>query len=168
MARAAIQRVIAPGDSSALGAACDAALALVALQTSEFPPLFAEVVECAFAAGEPERVEPLLSAVDRLEAGRRDPLLDAEATRARARLAVHNGEVEAADGDYSRAIAQFGQLETPFYLARAQLEHAELLSETGREKAGSELREQAEAVFERLDARPWLERARRIARGVPA
>ena len=94
MARAAIQRLTAPGDSSALGAACEAAVALLKRRSSEFPPLFAEVVECAFAAGEPERVEQLLSAIDDLESGRRDPLLEAEASRARARLAAHNGEVE--------------------------------------------------------------------------
>ena len=169
MARAVIQRVTAPGDSSALGPACEAAVAVVKLQSSEFPPLFAEVVECAFAAGEPERVEQLLSAIGDLEPGGRDPLLEAEATRARARLAAHNGDVEAAEERYSHAIDLFGELEAPFYLARAQLEYAELLSEAGRENSGaSALREQAEAVFERLDARPWLERAQGLARGVPA
>ncbi len=169
MARAAIQRLTAPGDSSALGAACEAALALLKRRSSEFPPLFAEVVECAFAAGEPERVEQLLSVADELEPARRDPLLEAEAIRARARLAAHNGDIEAAAERYSHAIDLFGELETPFYLARAQLEYAELLSEAGRENSGgSALREQAQAVFERLDARPWLERAQGLARGVPA
>jgi tetratricopeptide (TPR) repeat protein len=139
------------------------------LRNSEFPPLFAEVIECAFAAGEPDRVEQLLSAVDELEPAQRGPLLEAEATRAHARLAAHNGDVDAADEYYSRAIELFGELETPFYLARAQLDYAELLSETGHEDAGAgELREQAEAVFKRLDARPWIERSQRPARGVPA
>jgi tetratricopeptide (TPR) repeat protein len=169
MARAAILRVTAPGDSSALGAACEAALRLVGLQTSEFPPLFAEVIDCAFAAGEPERVEQLLRAVDELEPGQRGPLLEAEAARARARLATHNSDHESADEHYARAIALFSELETPFYLARVQLEYAELLSDAGGESAaGTELRQQAEAVFERLGARPWLERAQRVDRGVPA
>ena len=76
---------------------------------------------------------------------------------------------KAADEHYSHAIDLFGELETPFYLARAQLEYAELLSEAGREASGAiALREQAEAVFERLDARPWVERAQGLARGVPA
>src|SRR5262249_34943192 len=127
MARAAIQRVTAPGDSSAVGPACDAALELMKLQTSEFPPLFAEVIDCAFAAGEPERVEQLLSAVDQLQPAQRGPLLEAEAARARARLAAHNGDAEAAAEHYSGAIALLGRLETPFHLARAQLEYAELL-----------------------------------------
>jgi class 3 adenylate cyclase/predicted ATPase len=168
MARAAIQRVTAPGDPSALGAACEAALCLVNLQTSEFPPLFAEVIDCAFAAGEPERVEQLLRAVDELEPGQRGPLLDAEAARARARLATHHGDNESADTHYARAIALFSELETPFYLARAQLEYAELLSDGGgKSAAGTELCQQAAAVFERLGARPWLERAQRLDRGVP-
>jgi class 3 adenylate cyclase/predicted ATPase len=169
MARAAIQRVTAPGDSSALGEACEAALRLVSLHTSEFPPLFAEVIECAFAAGEPERVEQLLRAVDELEPGQRGPLLEAEAARARARLAAHNSDRESADDHYTRAIALFSELETPFYLARAQLEFAELLTDAaGESAAGTELRQQAEAVFERLGARPWLDRAQRLGRGIPA
>jgi class 3 adenylate cyclase/predicted ATPase len=169
MARAAIQRVTAPGDSTALDAACEATLALVSLQTSEFPPLFAEVIDCAFAAGEPERVEPLLRAVDELEPGQRGPLLEAEAARGRARLATHNTDHESADAHYTRAIALFSELETPFYLARAQLEYAELLANAGGESAAAaELRRQAEAVFERLGARPWLERAQRLDREVPA
>jgi tetratricopeptide (TPR) repeat protein len=167
MARAVIQRVTTPGDSSALGAACDAALDLMHHQTSEFPPLFAEVIECAFAAGEPQRAEPLLDAFDQLEAALRGPLLEAEAARARARLAAHNGDVDAANEHYSRALDQFGELGTPFYLARAQLEYAELLSDAGHESA-NKLREQAAAVFEELDARPWLERARRQSQGVAA
>jgi tetratricopeptide (TPR) repeat protein len=167
LARAAIQRVTAPEDSSGLGAACEAALELLNHQTSEFPPLFAEVVECAFAAGEPQRVEALVDAVDRLEPGLRGPLLEAEAARARARLAAHNGDHEAAEEHYSRAIALLGELETPFHLARARLEYAELLSEAGHESANN-LRRQAEAVFERLGARPWLERAQSRARGIPA
>jgi class 3 adenylate cyclase/predicted ATPase len=169
MARAAIERVTAPGDTSAVGEACEAALRLVHLQTSEFPPLFAEVIECAFEAGEPERVEQLLRAVDELAPGQRGPLLEAEATRARARLAAHNSNYESAREHYSSAIAMFSELETPFYLARAQLECAELLLDgAGESAAGTELRQQAAAVFERLGAGPWLERAQRLDRGVPA
>jgi len=99
----------------------------------------------------------LLDAVDQLQPALRGPLLEAEAARARARLAAHNGEAGAAEEHYSRAIALFGELETPFYLARAQLEYSELLSNAGHGSAG-ELREQAEAVV-RATRRPAVARA---------
>ena len=63
----------------------------------------------------------------------------------------------------------FTELETPFSRARPQLEYAELLSDAGGERAaGTELRQQAEAGFERLAAGPWLERAQRLHRWVAA
>jgi hypothetical protein len=97
------------------------------------------------------------------------PLLEAEATRARARLAAHRGEPESADRGFRRAIKMFGELQTPFYLARAQLEYAELLSATSRDAARVEaLRGEAAAVFEAVGARPWLERAATLRPAVAA
>ena len=49
----------------------------------------------------------------------------------------------------------------PFYLAVTLLEHAEL---TGNEESLAEARE----IFERLEAKPWLERAARVGAEVPA
>jgi hypothetical protein len=55
------------------------------------------------------------------------------------------------------------ELATPFLLAVVQLEYAEwLIAEQRAEEAGPLLAE-ADAVFERLDARPWLRRAEQAA-----
>ena len=63
----------------------------------------------------------------------------------------------------------FSELETPLYRARGQLEYAAVLSDAGAESAaGTEVRQQAEAVFERLAARPSREPAQRLDRWVPA
>jgi class 3 adenylate cyclase/tetratricopeptide (TPR) repeat protein len=139
---------------------------LIHRATAESAPLFAEVVECCFAATDPETVQELLEAVDELKPAELTPLLDAEATRARARLAAHNDDREAAEQHFRRAIALFVELETPFYLARAQLEYAELLSAAGNDASG--LLSEAETVFDALGARPWLDRARALRPAVAA
>jgi tetratricopeptide (TPR) repeat protein len=123
-------------------------------------------VDCAFAAGELDRVQQLIRAVDGFKPAQLLPLLEAEATRARARLAAHSGDLQAADELFRRAVALFRELETPFYLARAQLEYAELLVRSGRD--GPDLRGEATLVFGALDAKPWLERARRLETAVAA
>ena len=142
--------------------ACEAMVQLIHTGTAEVPPLFAESVECAFAAGEPERVAELLAEIDKLKPAELTPLLDAEATRARARLAVHRGELDQAEQWFKRSIGLFRELGTPFFLARAEIELAELLSTLpDRDELGS-LRDEAEAVLEGLDAKPWLGRARSL------
>jgi hypothetical protein len=51
-------------------------------------------------------------------------------------------------------------MDTPFPLARAQLQYAEWLSATaGASVTVQQLCEEASARFEELGARPWLERA---------
>ena len=64
-----------------------------------------------------------------------------------------------------RAIDLFRELSTPFYLARAQLQYAELLGDT---PDGRAIRDEAAATFEALGAVPWLTRARSLASEVVA
>jgi hypothetical protein len=165
VARAIVERETG-AESGALGEACNAIHELIVGGSSEVPALFAEAIDCAFAAGETGRADDLLAAVDELKPAQLIPLLEAEATRARARLAVHRGEDEEADELFRRAIAMFGDLETPFYLARTQLEYAEFLSGAGRDMGT--LRDEAHAVFESLGAKPWLARAQALATAVAA
>jgi class 3 adenylate cyclase/tetratricopeptide (TPR) repeat protein len=165
VARAVIERETT-GGHEALAEACEAVRELVKGGTSEMPPVFAEAIDCAFAAGDIARVEDVLATVDGLTPAQLIPLLDAEAARARGRLAAHRGELEDADELFRRAIGLFRELETPFFLARAQLEYAELLAPSGRD--GGALRQEALAVFEALAATPWLKRARRLETAVAA
>jgi class 3 adenylate cyclase/tetratricopeptide (TPR) repeat protein len=168
IARAVIARE-AGYRSEAITDASEAVVQLLQGSTSEAPPLFAEVVECAFAAGDIDVVKELLAAVDGLKPAQLLPLLDAEAARARARLAAHSDDYDGADHHFRRAIALFRELETPFFLARAQLEYAELLNRAGRDANEAERsREQAEAVFESLGAKPWLTRAKALPTPVAA
>ena len=136
---------------------------------SGVPVLFAEGVDCAFAAGRADVVEELLARVDALKPAQLIPLLDAEAARARARLAAARGEDQLADQWFRRAIDLFTELATPFHLARAQLEYAELLAIAGRPEAEiGRQRDEAAAVFTALRAKPWLARAAALGSRVAA
>jgi len=101
-------------------------------------------LEAALTLSEREQALELLATIDRTAPGRRSRYLEAHAHRFRGRL---NGDVAGLEA----AAARFRELGNPFWLAVALLEHAEA---TGDGTSLSEARE----IFERLKARPWLER----------
>jgi class 3 adenylate cyclase/tetratricopeptide (TPR) repeat protein len=103
-----------------------------------------EAIEAAFTLGEAAKIEQLLALVEGVPLGTRPPFLDAQAKRFRARL---NGD----SSGYEVAAAGFRELGLPFWLAVTLLEHGEL---TGNDSLLAE----AHQIFERLEARPWLER----------
>jgi tetratricopeptide (TPR) repeat protein len=121
-----------------------------------------EAVEAALALGDRERADDLLATVEALPPGLRPPYLDAQAQRFRARLL---GPSEAADAGYAAAASRFRELDIPFWLGVTLLEHGERLVEEGRADEAEPLLAEARAIFERLDAGPWLER---LGRGEPA
>jgi class 3 adenylate cyclase/tetratricopeptide (TPR) repeat protein len=135
----------------------------VMLAESDVPAMFGEAIDCILAAGHLDAVQELLNQIDSLTPAQLLPLLDAEASRARARLAARRGDPDTADRWFRRAIDLFRELATPFYLARAQLEYAELLAGLDRDPTETgKLYAEAMTVFERLEARPWIERARTL------
>ena len=73
---------------AALADARDASLATIASSFSHTPLEFGEAVECALAADAPDVIAELLARIDELQPVQLIPLLDAEATRARAHLAI--------------------------------------------------------------------------------
>jgi hypothetical protein len=99
--------------------------------------------------GESAKVEELLALVESVPPGTRPPYLDAQAKRFRARL---SGD----PSGYEAAAERFRDLSLPFWLALTLLEHGEL---TGDASLLAEARE----IFERLEARPWLERLDAVA-----
>ena len=52
----------------------------------------------------------------------------------------------------------FREFGLPFWLAVTQLEHGEWLVEQGRAQEAEPLLGEARETFERLEAKPWLER----------
>jgi class 3 adenylate cyclase/tetratricopeptide (TPR) repeat protein len=108
-----------------------------------------EALEAAVALGDRDSAQTLVATIEAIPPGRRPPYLEAHAHRFRARLGADPAEFET-------AAARFREIGIPFWLAVTRLEHGEL---TGDESLLAEARE----IFERLEARPWLERLDAVA-----
>jgi tetratricopeptide (TPR) repeat protein len=106
--------------------------------------MLAEAAESALDADDLAEVERLLEQAESWPLIERRPLLEAHTARLHAKLAAARGED--ADDAFARAAASFRALERPFWAAVT-------LVDAGRA-------DEAEAIFERLGAQPWLERLR--------
>jgi predicted ATPase/DNA-binding SARP family transcriptional activator len=120
---------------------------------------FVEAVEAAFALDDLERVAELLSEWERIPPADRTPSLEAHHARFSARLAARRGEGSDVEPGLVRATAFFRQLSMPFYVAVTLLERCEWLGTQARTDEAELLRTEANEIFERLRAKPWLERA---------
>jgi class 3 adenylate cyclase/tetratricopeptide (TPR) repeat protein len=121
-----------------------------------------EVLEACLELGRLDRTEELLAEVEGLRPGEMTPFLRANAARFRARLAIARGEEAGVESGFKSAAGLFRELSAPFWLAMAQLEHAEWLAGRGRVDAAEPLLVEAGATFERLGAAPWLDRLARL------
>jgi class 3 adenylate cyclase/tetratricopeptide (TPR) repeat protein len=124
---------------------------------------FVEGIEAAISLGRFDDAEAILAIGAAIPAGRQSPFLDAQSRRLRARIAHLRGEAELVEPGYKRAIGMFRELETPFWLAVALFESAEWLVEDGRADDAKPLLDEARELFERLRARPWVERVDAVA-----
>ena len=123
--------------------------------------------EAALALGDLGKVQELLALVERVRPGEVPPSLRAQAERLRGLLAAARGEAGEVEAPFKRAAGSFRELGMPFWLAVTLLQHGEWLVAQGRaEEAEPHLAEAGE-TFERLEARPWLERLSSIS-GRPA
>jgi class 3 adenylate cyclase/tetratricopeptide (TPR) repeat protein len=126
---------------------------------------FLLALEAARALGDATTIGTLLEIVEALPPGLRPPLLEATAHRFRAYLA---GDDPGADRNFTAAETGLRALELPFYLAVVQLEHAEWLMALGQPDDGRPLLAEARETFERLEAKPWLERLDNLMSSTPA
>ena len=112
-----------------------------------------EAFVAAHALDRKEIVQDLVGRVERMAPGELAPTLRAHATRFRALLG------DQPDQRFRAAAAAFREYGTVLLAAKVQTEHAEWLIGEGRADEAEALLGEARAVFERLHARPWLERA---------
>jgi tetratricopeptide (TPR) repeat protein len=122
-----------------------------------------EAVEAAFAGGDPAEAERLLAVVSSLGAGERTRSLEGQRLRLGARLAALQGASDSARTDLAAAAAAFREVGMPFWVGVSLLELGESLSGEGRAVEAAPLLADAREIFERLKARPWLERLERVA-----
>ncbi len=125
---------------------------------------FVEAMEAALALGDGAKARHLLGIVETLSPGERSPFLEAQRARFQARLTGANGEQEESAGaGYETAVGMFRELETPFWRAVALLEHVEWLSAGEGRADGEAMVTEAKDIFQKLRARPFLERLQRAA-----
>ena len=122
----------------------------------------AEALEAALALGRLEKVEQILGQIEAMRPGELTPYVQAQGTRFGARLAAARGERERVEPGFEAAEAQFQELSMPFLRALTQLEHGTWLTDEGRVADAEGLLAGARETFERLRARPWLERLEQV------
>jgi class 3 adenylate cyclase/tetratricopeptide (TPR) repeat protein len=117
---------------------------------------FMWALEAAIAMGDRANAQEIVDRIEAIPPGLRPPSLGAHVNRARARLA-ESGELGEAHA--AAATATFRELGLRFWAAVAQLERAELLQADGRGDEAEPFAAEARAVFEDLQASPWIARA---------
>jgi class 3 adenylate cyclase/predicted ATPase len=123
-----------------------------------------ETIEAAFALGDLTKVESTMQVIDALRPGELTPYLQAQGARLGARVSAARGEDERVQPGFLAAADLFRQLSMPFLLAVTLLEHGEWLDSKGRADDAEPLLAEAREIFERLRAKPWLERLDSIRR----
>ena len=111
---------------------------------------------------DPAKAEELLSYLEHLRPGETTPLLSAQAVRLRAKLSPETGDQILLGGGrhVPRALAM------PFWLAVALLEYGEWFAARDRTVEADPLLSEARGIFERLRARPWLDRVAAVTTSV--
>ena len=120
-----------------------------------------EACEAAFELGDQEQIEELLGEVERLRPSERTPRMVTQEARFRGRLLALRGDRDGAAELLARAVDGFRALQTPYPLAMALVEQAEV-----GEGDPAPLLVEAREIFERLGAKPWLERIDALERAV--
>jgi tetratricopeptide (TPR) repeat protein len=122
----------------------------------------------ALQLGNESAVEELVRFVADMPSALCTPMLRSTAARFEGLLAARRGDRKLADERLATAARELEEIEAPFNLAQVLLDHAELLSAAAREDEAAPLLAQARTIFERLGARPWLERADALRPAVAA
>jgi class 3 adenylate cyclase/tetratricopeptide (TPR) repeat protein len=123
---------------------------------------FVVAIEAALARDDLVKADELLRRVENLPLGRFTPFYRAHTLRFRATLEARSGGTDV-DRRYREAAALFREIAFPFYLAVTLLEYGEWLAAQGRAAEAAPLLAEAREIFERLEARPWLERTARAS-----
>lgn len=124
---------------------------------------FVQATEAALALGELGKVGELLGIVDAFRPGELTPFVEAQRARFRARLEASRNGAEGVESGFKLAAGLFREIGVPFWLAVTLAEHGEWLVGQGQPAEAEPLLAEAREIFERLKARPWLERLDKVA-----
>jgi hypothetical protein len=161
------------GEREAIMRTLELAVDAVGSTNTEFAP--SATVAQAIALNATDRPADALAAAwalatsgaDVANEDRREAYAEAGAAAARfaGLLAQRRGDLAAADERLTTATGELRGIQAPFVLGQVLVEHAELLESLGRQKDAGPAREEAQEIFARLKATPWLERAQAARAG---
>jgi tetratricopeptide (TPR) repeat protein len=129
---------------------------------------FAFGLEAAVTLGDEAVVDALLGELEAIPPGHTSPALRAIGARFSARRAAIRDDAVTVDAGFSAAEEIYRSIPSPLELAATQVEHAEWLAARGRADEAEPLLGEAEALWGRLRAAPWLERISRCRTATPA
>ncbi|MDT3446047.1 AAA family ATPase [Pseudofrankia sp. BMG5.37] len=119
------------------------------------------LVDALVAVGDLDRAEAVLSEFEALTASRQRRSAMAAAARARGNLTAARGDTTAATIAFNVGLDHAARVDMPFDRAVLQLTYGAFLRRAGKRAAAGVQLEAAQAVFERLGARPYQERCER-------
>ena len=120
-------------------------------------------LDAALALDEQEKVGEILEMVRSDPLGRRSLYLQAQASRIEARSA--DDTEQDAEQLLKSSIGAFREIGFPFWMGVALLEYGEWLDRKGLRPDAAPIVAEARSIFEGLGARPWIDRADRVASG---
>jgi DNA-binding CsgD family transcriptional regulator len=118
-------------------------------------------IEALVAAGDLERARSVLVRLEEHAGSMAVPSAIAAAARCRALVLAQDGNVDAARARIERALSEQVRLHEPFEVARTYLAQGSIERRAKRKADARNALGKAEAIFDELGARLWLERAQR-------
>jgi predicted ATPase/class 3 adenylate cyclase len=115
-------------------------------------------VEAALDLGDPDTAGALLAIAVESSPGLVTRSLRGQVARLSARVSALQGDHDSVEAGFMTAIAEFRDLGAPFELGVSLLELAEWLDARGRREDAAVFGLESQVLFERLGARPWLDR----------
>ena len=115
-------------------------------------------IEAAFSLDDLTAIDELLGMIEAYRPGNQPQFLQAHVMRFRARLGDRRADEVDVGALFKGAVGLFREIAVPFYMAVTLLEHGEWLVRADRADEATPLLDEAREVFERLRAKPWLER----------
>ncbi|MBA2455374.1 MAG: hypothetical protein H0V48_02365 [Nocardioidaceae bacterium] len=123
--------------------------------------------DAALALGDETEVNQLLDKLNRHRPGHLPPVLRAERLRISARLLAGESNLAASE-TFDAATQAFRDLASPYHLAVALLDHAEFVAAFGDSTTAQKFAAEAEAIAQRLRARPLHGRAHTLKTSIDA
>lgn len=116
-------------------------------------------IEALVALGQIQVAEELLATREAQTKGTKLPSCAATTARSRALVAAAKGDIQAAKEALTLALEAHRSLSEPFELGRTMLVLGTVKRRAKRKRSAREALEQATAIFDRLGARLWVEKA---------